>query len=458
MLLEGHYELLEELEGELAADGGYGGWPLMRSRGEFVRVLRNGIAYPDLPCGRERVSRRTGRVTVSRFRLCGRLKVLQLLLLRRSAGVQLLSWLAAPRAAAAHASSSARLPVDAAELHELYQSHLGTQAHLHAMSPGLGDASVGEVTYRIVRQLLLLAFRAADAARRGDRTYPHWLGMMLHVLTDSYTPGHVVRRHDAPLVRPPDVRARAHAHAGARARAGAEEPGAEEPDATLALDAALYRLAKRTRERPLTLRQLRAALPSLGALGAPPASAALVASALVASAGRSLSPRPAPGRGRPGTRAQRTVHRAYLRYVMHHQTSADVRALLPDVRGAYEAAQAAAAARARGGRPAARRYDVVNYSHYDSQPPGFHLLNDRLELIRERPAMYARMLRECAALLGLFRAHLTAHPPRSSGGGEDDGAAARRALMLGVLALLAGGPFRLRPSRAAAPAGARYRA
>jgi len=218
MLIEGHYEVLEDMA--RSAPGAYDGWPLMRARGQFLRALRVGVAYPDMPCGRERVSRRTGRVRVSRLRLCGHLKLLKGLLLRRSVGVRLLTWLASPllpQRSHSRSHSRSRGGVEMGErayadarsrgerddpyqLHELYQSHLGSQAHLHAMSPGLGDATVGDVTYRIVRQMLVLTQRAAACALAGDAAYPHWVGIMLHVLTDSYTPGHVVRIPNQPFI------------------------------------------------------------------------------------------------------------------------------------------------------------------------------------------------------------------------------------------------------------------
>ena len=435
MLVEGHYEVLDDLE--RARPGVYDGWPRMRSRAELLGALRLGIAYPDMPCGAERLSRRTGRVRVVKFRLCSSLTMLRTLLLRRSVGVRTVSWLATPSLVASTIGLADRAwpsrsrttgdgdgegegreldMQDPYQLLELYQSHLGTQAHLHAMSPGLGDATVGEVTHRIVRQLLILAHRAGEAALAGDRSYAHWLGMMLHVLTDSYTPGHVVRVADAPLVTPEDAAARR-----------------DRDDPVLALDGALYRMAKATAGSPHSPRAFRHALPSLSSSG-----------------------------GAGGRLAARVLYHAYLRYVMHHQTDARLHALIPDLRGEYGRAAAAAAARRTRRSASASEFDVINYSHYDSQPAGYHLLHDRLELIRERPAMYRRMLDECAALLDLFKDALKSARHRrrrllARASSENDDASVLGPLIERVLALLTAGPFRVRSARdAAAPAGARY--
>lgn len=333
MFLEGHYSVLRELE---AGDPSiYKGWPLVRSRYSFKHSLKTGMSYPDLPCSTPHADVNTGRVGLKVFRLCSQWKLFDMF--------QQSIW---------------GRPVS--KLTERYMSHLGSQAHMHAMAHN-PHSTADDIAYRTCRQMLVLTHRAHEAVRAGDRSYPHWVGMLLHTVTDAYTPSHAQRR----------------------AGGGSSD---QVEDAAAMLDDALYRLAKATAEAPLSKADLRKVLGSKGAGGV-------------------------------------SVYRAYLRYVMLHQSLGRIREVVPDLRAAYDNAVARAHSAGNSGRP------VERFWHYQSQTTIEHMIGD----LGPEAVSRREMIDCCASLLHTMRSSLSS----SAEGGQ-------RELLLGVLDILVSGPLRIR--------------
>lgn len=337
MFLDGHFTVLDELE--RADPDVYDGWPLVRSRRAFKRDLKTGMAYPDLPCSMPHVDRTSGRVVLKVFRLCSHWQLFDM--------VQQSIW-----------------GSTAAKLTERYMSHLGSQSHLHAMSPDTAS-SADDVAYRTARQLLVLAHRAADGAANGNRSYPSWIGMLLHTVTDAYTPSHADRigggGGDAVL------------------------------DAVAELDSAIYRLAKETVAEPLSHSAIRAHVKAMGS-----------------------------------SKSSSSVHRAYLRYVMLHQSIAEIKKVIPDLRSAYDRAVARAHSPSR--KQAGKRSTVARFWHYASQTTAEHMLGD----MGPDSAHRAEMLRCCTDALRIMRDAV--QPPQQS----------PKKMLLRLLDMLVAGPLRIR--------------
>ena len=351
MFLDGHYGVLTELE--RTVPGVYDGWPLVRSRRAFKRDLKTGMAYPDLPCSTPRLDRETGRVGIKVFRLCSHWQLFDL--------VQQSIW-----------------GTPAAKLTERYMSHMGSQAHMHAMAPD-ASSSADDVAYRTARQLLVLAHRAVEGVRDGDRSYPSWVGMLLHTVTDAYTPSHAERR-----IR--SVRSGGSGFSGFSGFSGGSKGQRDVLDAAAELDSAIYRLAKATQAEPLSRKALRSRLPRSG---------------------------------------QSSVYRAYLRYVMLHQSIASIKRVIPDLRAAYDRAVARAhtADRAAGS-------SVARFWHYASQSTAEHMLGD----VGPNGALRTEMMRCCGDALELLR----------QGMSDSSSSSNTKTMLLGLLDLLVAGPLRIR--------------
>lgn len=69
---------------------------------------------------------------------------------------------------------------------ELYQSHRGKFAINHAMTPD-PKYTLRDIQYKILRKSLLYYYLAV---KQNDI---HWLGMMIHLISDSYSPAHTMR-------------------------------------------------------------------------------------------------------------------------------------------------------------------------------------------------------------------------------------------------------------------------
>ncbi len=158
MLLPGHKALLKKALAKLTESE-------RQTLMQTYKWLQIGLYYPDLPCAERHV--RNGIVTHDVLKLC----------------------------------SFAKLLLDD-RLLEVYASHKGAMAYLHAMAP-TPMSTVQSVRNAVAEQILILASVAVcddttqhlQRATTSTRYVPNvfWLGQALHVLMDSYSPAHTLR-------------------------------------------------------------------------------------------------------------------------------------------------------------------------------------------------------------------------------------------------------------------------
>lgn len=376
MFLDGHREILAEVVRTALPPGFFEGWAGAPSRRKILRAVRLGLAYPDLPCGRMRLSPADGvTAELRRPLLCG---------------VFALTSLFDPRDS---------------QYSELFQSHLGALANVHAMSPS-HTATTAEVAATIVRLILafLHHFWVGAATRRrtkggGGGSYAFWLGVALHALTDSYSDAHAIRMPPGPSGRLVRVAA----------------PSADQLR-VMRHAALLYDLAGRTVDRPLTREQLRVAI-----LGA---------------------------RRNAITRAKGVAHldsqhQTYLLYLLNRQADREVQRLAGRSKGLTSRLTGRLGTGTDTGT-----YDIRAFSYYPTQPqPAYHASRDRLQPLRDRPEQWRRMISECAELMAIFREAATgaAANTRSRSASSKDLARSLRRLR----DFLVSRPFRLAPGAAA---------
>ena len=329
MYVEGHKEIVEEVVRERLPPGFMEGWglalakpTLVEGRRGLMRAIRRGLEYPDLPCGR--VTLTSGNeIVFSHPRLCSVFSLVRLF-----------------------TAASRRL----GQYTEFMQSHVGPMAHLHSMAPVHGAPS-SAVVREIVSHALVsaLSFYRCFQTRGEEKKHAgFWLGILLHTLTDSYSPGHAVRSAGGRLVRAP-----------------APDPAQLR---TMRHAVLLYELAGRTLDAPFgDAGQLQRAIEGA---------------------------RRVKNRGFVRIRQQ---YATYLRFVSLRRTQREVKSLL---RGSDR----------RNGNPPkenenakANAYDVRAFSYYPTQPPLYHALRDVLRNVRGVPAMWDRMLDECADLFRIFK-------------------------------------------------------
>ena len=369
MYLDGHREILDELLETRLPPRVLADWPGGVKEAAVLKAIQRGLAYPDLPCGRVDIEKGDTRAILRRPLLCSALALVQLL---------------APRS---HQYS------------EMFQSHLGALAHVHAMAPGhrVPTAVVAAAIASHALSLSLLFWRCFELKpgkhkEEREKNGPFWLGILLHTLTDSYADAHAIRVPNVALARAP--------------------PPDEEQDRVMRHSALLYELAGRTLDAPLKKKALGAEIEKA----------------------RRVKKR--------GVLHIKQQHQTYMLFVMHRQTDRAVRTHLP---GADRAIAAAVRGKSRAAKATTKTaHDIRAFSYYPTQPqPLYHALRDRLQLVRDRPAMWDRMLGESAELVRIFKAG-------AEEAGSSDRASPRRFLAR-VLAFLLTGPLRLASGAASRP-------
>jgi hypothetical protein len=365
MLISGHEEVLEDIVAGIPDDFWRSGWPSDLSKSDLIKHIRRGLAYSDLPCGKLGVVE-DGRVQVTSPRLCSLSKMYQLFLPARYGHTQ------------------------------LYQSHLGARAYMHAMTSDPRH-TVGQVARSIAEHILGFSLMAHETATAGSSFYPMWIGVVLHTIMDSYAESHAIR-HEGRATQEAKTQG-GHANDNdAEAEVAAAEAGLSE---------ALQALAERTFEAPLDRRSF----------------SRVSSSDAVVQDIQDIQ-----------NMSRKSAHQAYLAFCMQAQLARKARALIPGLDEEVDRRLLSEKANA---------YDLVNFSHYASQSMAAHFNGDRLDLVREHPAMYARMLRECARALGIFRRQLAV---------RDGGAS----LLREMLAATAEGPLRIPRERAGQRSGREY--
>jgi hypothetical protein len=179
MLIKGHTEVLkkavqdtEEVERFFARE----------PKGSHLsyEMLEIGVKYQDMPCATrvldyvQEKDRRNVRVYMKDYKLCNPLSLLV------HAGPYPMS------------RSSAEL----AHLSEAYISHNLTLAYLHSMTPtpDMTNAQVAREVLRLCASLAAMAINdslSMDGAKNAPNAF--WMGVLLHLVTDAFSPAHVLR-------------------------------------------------------------------------------------------------------------------------------------------------------------------------------------------------------------------------------------------------------------------------
>lgn len=181
MLLPYHIEVLDKV----IKTAGKNGWIDPDVKWQSKDMLKRGMYYPDMPCGKRMLLE--NRIVNLRMRPCGTGRFINLLLIANQKFLK-------------------------TSLSEVYMSHNGPFSYMHAMAPP-GDLPIQNVRDAIVTKCLIffaLALHDDVTLRRTTTTAEatasppgrgalvngpnlFWLGQVLHVVMDSYTPAHTHR-------------------------------------------------------------------------------------------------------------------------------------------------------------------------------------------------------------------------------------------------------------------------
>lgn len=389
MFLSGHEEIVAEVLRE-GFSGRYFdtvGVQLQRFRSfrNFTEAsLVEGLRYVDAPCGHFKVLR-DGRVRLTSRRVCG-----------------LSDW-----AMMLRESTFSEV--------QLFQFHKGYFAHLHSMTTDPRN-TVGKIRAKVLRSVLgfcLLALFGDAALVPGSPNKlalsldAGYLGMALHVLTDSYSPAHTLRAPERG-VRVPLVPAR-------------------KQDRGFITQIAVHDAVKAL-ARGLTV-QHRTEKAFLAAL----------------TEGLTLELEYVRGR-------EKQLWRAYKAMEFEYETIRAVESILggPGKIDAAVAGDLGVSKNVAGpGSPkpagprsqSEREGDVTSFQYYGVQSTLQHARLDLLSSVRARPLVYKRMKAECCEFLRMFRDAVASM--------EETGPSRQkvRGYLLRVLRFLVDGPFRIHRSR-----------
>lgn len=172
MYISGHKEILDEVLGDFFV--GIEKFPNMTKK-----LLKKGIAYPDLPCGKYRFGDDGKHVIMSKKITCSMMNLY-------------------------------KIATEMYMFKEIFQSHRGVYSFLHAMSynPKL---QVHEVVKSIITHLLSYAYLAVYddhyyEVEKGPSPNVFWIGIILHTLMDSYSQAHTIRLVRDDVVRPKETK------------------------------------------------------------------------------------------------------------------------------------------------------------------------------------------------------------------------------------------------------------
>lgn len=138
-------------------------------------ALRRGLYYPDLPCGKYDIDGK--HVFMAKKTTCNLWNLIKLYDPKNN------------------------------EFYEIFQSHKGILAYLHSMTPN-PSFTVKDVRDSIVMQIcgfFLLAVYDRNLYKKQPEVLPDpfWLGALLHIVMDSYSPAHAIRSNPKKITIPP---------------------------------------------------------------------------------------------------------------------------------------------------------------------------------------------------------------------------------------------------------------
>lgn len=169
MLLVGHVQILKE------AIKKAGLWSFFNdSKDEFLgyKLLESGVKFPDVPCATRSVSYNKEannlKVIMENYRLCNPMDLLSKLAAKKGYKDDIFS--------------------------EAYLSHNFLLAYLHSMTP-TPDQTTSQVLKNILQLAkVFLSLSAHDVtAKTGPRPNNFWIGVLLHMIMDSFSPAHCMR-------------------------------------------------------------------------------------------------------------------------------------------------------------------------------------------------------------------------------------------------------------------------
>lgn len=167
MYIPGHESIINDVLSRL---------PQNQLDNEQIGQLKTGLFYPDLPCGKyTRIP--PNKVFLTSKTTCSFLNLLKLYDPKNN------------------------------EFYEIFQSHKGILAYLHSMSPS-PSYTARDVRTAILHQALVFFLLALyddnvfDSVPSIKPSY-FWIGMLLHMVMDSYSPAHTIRKETPEFVLPP---------------------------------------------------------------------------------------------------------------------------------------------------------------------------------------------------------------------------------------------------------------
>lgn len=137
------------------------------------KKLKKGSIYPDLPCGKYKIS--NNNILFTNYTLCKSSNILKLL-----------------------------YDVDYGE-ENIYQFHRGYFAHLHSMTTD-PENNVLKIRNKIITSIIgygLLAVYDNTLFDEKPKISPNifWIGLILHIITDSYSESHTIRNLKAKYIK-----------------------------------------------------------------------------------------------------------------------------------------------------------------------------------------------------------------------------------------------------------------
>ena len=185
MLITGHKSILEDALDKLKVDGTYDAFltllagvvpnpnpnhnPTPHTDHVTITQLKKGLSYPDLPCGRFDI--KNDKVIMTDASLCAMHRLA--LDIRKKQGFERDS------------------------LTFAYTSHKGRFSTLHAMTfnPHITVRALLEIILdqAVVFAMLSVHDHISESTRTSPRPNAFWLGHLLHLVQDAYSPAHVVR-------------------------------------------------------------------------------------------------------------------------------------------------------------------------------------------------------------------------------------------------------------------------
>lgn len=153
MYISGHLQILKDILKKF------------KDKSFNVKRLKKGLIYPDLPCGKFEI--KNNNVILANHKLCNQFYLYNLL-----------------------------LPVNSGEKN-IFQNHRGYFAHLHSMTTD-PENNMLKIRNKILTSIIgycLLSIYDNKLFDNKPKITPNifWIGIILHIITDSYTSGHAIR-------------------------------------------------------------------------------------------------------------------------------------------------------------------------------------------------------------------------------------------------------------------------